>query len=85
MCIVDQGMHEDAKQDMFLRSLSSFQSGAAFSNSAVEPGHIVKYLAPLPYYQAHTPCPPSGDQSVPVPLEGDGLMWLLLPVCFKCY
>lgn len=64
MYIVDQITHENAKQDVFLRS--SFISG------------LVLFLVILQWNWAHGELgPSSGDGSVPVPLEGDR-SWLLV-------
>lgn len=57
MCIVDQVMHEDAEQDVFLRSLSSFLSGAAFSNAAVEPWAHSEVLGPTSLLPSPHPLP----------------------------
>lgn len=68
MYIVDQITHENAKQDMFFRSLSI--SG------------LVLFLVILQWNWARGELgPSSGDGSVPVPLEGASSRLL---VCFKC-
>lgn len=67
---------EHAKQAMLLGSLSNFWSGPAFSNPAMELWHHFPITRPYP--SAH---PQVIGLFVPVPLEGDDLMWLLPVPC----
>lgn len=72
-----------AKQVMFLRSLSNFWSGSAFSNPAVAPGDTLRRpLAPLLSPSPHPSARPwVMSLFVSKPLEGEGLVCLLPGSC----